>query len=137
MIGTSDRAVSNGEDPACVSEDHGGYGFAVLAGSTLASFGVLPILGWLLVASALLGVSFVGFNIQWESALQRHVPRALLGRVTSVDFFGSLLLGPVAPLLAAALIERVGTTQVFLGGGVLVVILSASAFFIRSIRELA
>lgn len=113
------------------------YGFAILAGFTLASFGVLPILGWLLMASALLGVSFVGFNILWESALQRHVPRALLGRVTSVDFFGSLLLGPVAPLLAAALIERVGTTQVFLGGGILVVFLSASAFFVRSIRELA
>lgn len=113
------------------------YAFAVIAGVFLASFGTFPSLAWLLLASALMGVTFVGFNILWESALQRHVPRALLGRVTSVDFFGSLLLGPVAPLVAAVLIERLGPTQVFIGAGLVVVVLSASAFFVRSIRELA
>jgi MFS family permease len=95
------------------------------------------MLAWLLIASFLMGITFVGFNILWESALQRHVPRALLGRVTSVDFFGSLLLGPVAPLVAAVLIERLGTTQVFIGAGVAVAMLAASAYFVRSIRELA
>jgi MFS transporter, DHA3 family, tetracycline resistance protein len=112
------------------------YGFAVLAGVVLASFGAFPVLAWLLLASVLMGITFVGFNILWESALQRHVPRALLGRVTSVDAFGSFLLGPVAPLVAAALIERLGTTQVFIGAGIVVAIVSASAFLIRSIREL-
>ena len=113
------------------------YAFAVMAGVVLASFGAFPLLAWLLLASVLMGVTFVGFNILWESALQRHVPRALLGRVTSVDFFGSLLLGPVAPLVAAALIESLGTTQVFIGAGIIVAVLSASAYLVRSIRELA
>jgi MFS family permease len=113
------------------------YAFAVMAGVVLASFGAFPLLAWLLFASVLMGVTFVGFNILWETALQRHVPRALLGRVTSVDAFGSFLLGPVAPLFAAALIERLGTTQVFIGAGLTVAVLAASAYFVRSIRELA
>jgi MFS family permease len=112
------------------------YAFAVAAGAITASFGVLPILGWLLTASALLGVAFVGFNLLWESALQRHVPRELLGRVTSVDFFGSFVLGPVAPLLAAVLIERFGTAPVFLGAGIAVTVIAASAYLVRSIRGL-
>lgn len=113
------------------------YSFAVMAGVILVTFGTFPMLAWLLIASLLMGITFVGFNILWESALQRHVPRGLLGRVTSVDYFGSLLLGPVAPLVAAALIERFGTTQVFIGAGVVVAMLAASAYFVRSIRELA
>lgn len=113
------------------------YAFAVVGGVVLASFGAFPLLLWLLLACFVLGTTFVGFNILWESALQRHVPRTLLGRVTSVDFFGSLLLGPVAPLLAAVLIERLGPTQVFIGAGLIVAVLAGSAYFVRSIRELA
>jgi hypothetical protein len=112
------------------------YAFAVAAGLVIASFGTLPILGWLLVASAILGVTFVGFNVLWETALQRHVPRALLGRVTSVDYFGSLLLGPLTPLAAGLLVEAYGAIPVFIGGGALVVLLSLPAFLVRSIREL-
>ena len=112
------------------------YTFAVISGVVLGSMGAFPILLWLLIASFLMGITIVGFNILWESALQRHVPRALLGRVTSVDFFGSLLLGPVTPLVAAGLIERLGTTQVFIAAGILAMALAASAFLVRSIREL-
>jgi len=43
----------------------------------------------------------------------------------------------VAPLVAAALIESLGTTQVFIGAGIIVAVLSASAYLVRSIRELA
>jgi hypothetical protein len=56
-------------------------------------------------------------SIFWDSALQRHVPRALLGRVNSVDGFGSIFLLPIAPLAAGAVAERFGPAAVLAGGG--------------------
>jgi len=47
-------------------------------------------------------------NVIWESMLQREVPRELLGRVTSVDWFVSLGLSPIGLAFAGALVASVG-----------------------------
>ncbi len=47
-------------------------------------------------------------NIIWESMLQVEVPRDLLGRVSSVDWFVSLGLSPVGVAVAGAVSARVG-----------------------------
>jgi hypothetical protein len=49
--------------------------------------------------------------------MQKYVPRNLLGRVNSVDSFGSWLVAPVAPILSAALISVSGPREIFLFGG--------------------
>ncbi len=47
-------------------------------------------------------------NVIWESMLQSEVPRELLGRVSSVDWFVSLGLGPLGLVFAGALANAIG-----------------------------
>lgn len=52
-------------------------------------------------------------NVVWESMLQTEVPRELLGRVTSVDWFVSLGLSPVGLIVAGILSDHIGIRTYF------------------------
>ena len=112
------------------------YGWASLAGIAVAGFGLVPTLPALLFFAFVQGASLVGFGILWDTSLQRHVPRALLGRVSSVDYFGAIVLGPVAPVLFAVLVERFGPAGTFVIGGGIAAVLCLAALLVRSIRDL-
>ena len=117
-------------------------GIAIYASSALLAlsgmaYGLVPLLPVVLVGAAGFGANIVAGNTLWESAIQKHVPSDLIGRVTSVDYFGSFLLGPVAPIAAAAAIPVIGPGAIFVVGGVASLLLSILApVFSRSIREL-
>lgn len=112
------------------------YLFAAAGGLGVMTFGLFPRLPIVLLASVGIGVSFVGFGVLWESAVQRNVPRELLGRVGSVDWFGSLLLGPVSPLVVGAIVQSVGPAAVFTVAGALAAALCLGALLVPSIRDL-
>ena len=112
------------------------YVAAAFGSLGLAMYGLVPIYPLLLLYGVGLGMGFIGFGVLWDTAVQRHVPRALLGRVGSVDGFGSILLLPVAPLVAGALVERVGPAAVLAGGGLLSTALCVFPLLIPSIRQL-
>lgn len=112
------------------------YLYTAVAGISMAAIGVFLSLATVIVASALIGLTFVGFGVLWETALQRHVPRDLLGRVSSVDMFGALLLGPIAPVAGGFLVEAVGAPPLFLWGGVFVVAFGLAGLLLPSIRRL-
>jgi MFS family permease len=112
------------------------YAAAAFGALGLALYGLFPVFPALLLYGVVLGIGFVGFGILWDSAVQRHVPREFLGRVGSVDWFGSILLGPFAPLVAGALVERVGPAAVLAGGGLLTAALCTFPLLIPSIRGL-
>lgn len=112
------------------------YGWAMLSALTYIVLGLWPILPVILVLSAVRGLSFVGFGVLWETALQRHVPRDLLGRVASIDWFGGVLMGPIAPVVFAAIVESVGPAPSFLIGGLASLALLLPALSVRSIREM-
>ena len=61
------------------------YAFSGLLGVGFGGYGIAPLLPVVLVAAFTFAVSIVMANTLWESALQKHVPRRLLGRVNSVD----------------------------------------------------
>jgi len=111
------------------------YGFAALGG--LAMFLLATEQLGAIVASAIVwGVSLVGFGVLWETALQRHVPRELMGRVSSVDWFGSIALGPLGPLMAAALVATIGPAPLFVAAGIVNLLGCAVALLVPSIRRL-
>jgi MFS family permease len=58
-------------------------------------------------------------NVIWESMLQSEVPRSLLGRVSSVDFFVSFGLGPIGLVLAGWLSGLMGIRTYFVVFGVI------------------
>jgi predicted MFS family arabinose efflux permease len=73
---------------------------------------------WLMVAAgAVMGATFQAGMVIWGTLLQRRVPPALLGRVSSLDFFVSLSFMPLSMALAGSVSEVVGLTAVFLVAG--------------------
>ncbi|MFN2519488.1 MAG: MFS transporter [Candidatus Limnocylindria bacterium] len=112
------------------------YLFVAVSGAAIAAIGVVAALPVILLLAAAFGMTIVWFSVLWETSLQRHVPRDLLGRVTSVDYFGGTLLGPVAPPLFGIVIERVGTAPAFVVSGVAVVAFSLAGLLVPSVRRL-
>ena len=112
------------------------YLFGALSGIALLIYGLVPTVPGALVASALQGLSFACFGVLWVTALQVHVPRRLLGRVTSVDYFGGTLLAPLAPIGAAFLAQSHGPAFVFVVAGAITVVLTLAALLLPSIRDL-
>jgi MFS family permease len=75
-------------------------------------------------------------NVIWESMMQSEVPRELLGRVSSVDWFMSLGLAPIGVVVAGVLATEWGVRTYF----VVVSLLSAAPgvwiMFSRKINEI-
>ena len=115
----------------------GVYVFSGLLGVGSVGYGLTSLLPVVLVAAVAFACSSVIANTLWESALQKHVPRQLLGRVNSVDMFGSFLIAPIAPIVAGALIGGVGPQPIFVVGGVLALAYWITALAaVRAAREL-
>jgi MFS family permease len=57
-------------------------------------------------------------NTIWESMMQTEVPRELLGRVSSVDWFLSLGISPLALVLAGEIANYIGVRTYFVVLGI-------------------
>lgn len=97
----------------------GTYVFSALLGIAFAIYGIAPLLPVVMLGAFAFSLCIVGSNTHWESALQKYVPAGMIGRVTSVDYFGSFLVGPVAPVLAAEALTRIGPSKIYVIGGLL------------------
>ena len=112
-----------------------------LAGLALLVFG-LPLphgaVPYILAgAAALNGLGVAVFSVIWETVLQELVPANKLGRVSSIDLFGSFALLPVGFALAGFFTDRVGPSPVFLASGALIAIMYTLCLLVPAIRNLA
>jgi len=144
VLGTMNSAGAAG---ALVAALVLGQARSVRQGGVVAFCGI--ILGGLALAAAglqtttfgLLAAAFFGwggmavFVLIWNSTLQRKIPANLLGRVSSVDSFGSLILVPVGVPLLSILVHRMGATDVLLGSGLAVVALALLALALPTVRR--
>jgi MFS family permease len=83
----------------------------------LVVFGFRSDLWVMIAAGAVMGVTFQAGMVIWGTLLQRRVPPALLGRVSSLDFFVSLSFMPLSMALAGTVSEVIGLTATFLVAG--------------------
>ncbi|MGY1785407.1 MFS transporter [Geodermatophilus sp. SYSU D00698] len=98
-------------------------------------FGCVPmvVFGWtsslwvMIAAAGVLGAAFESSTVIWGTLLQRRVPPALLGRVSSLDFFVSLAFMPLSMALAGPVSEVVGLTGTFLLTGLVPPLLAIAA----------
>ena len=65
----------------------------------------------MIAAGAVMGATFQAGTVIWGTLLQRRVPPALLGRVSSLDFFVSLSFMPLSMALAGPVSEVIGLTD--------------------------
>lgn len=86
---------------------------------------------WLLaVAVFITGFGFSSATVIWGTLLQRRVPAALLGRVSSLDFFVSLALMPVSMALAGPVGVAVGIPITFVVAGAVPTLLAVATILI-------
>lgn len=91
-----------------------GWGFG---GLPLAIIGFTSWLWVMVVALFICGLLFSGASVVWGTLLQRRVPPAMLGRVSSLDFFVSLALMPISMAVAGPVGESIGIAPAFLIAG--------------------
>lgn len=92
-------------------------GIVVMLGLCLSALAPLALatpfsLWWVVGAYALTGLAVDPFLIYWTAALQREFPARLLGRVTTLDYLGSLALLPLGYALTGPAVASFGATTV-------------------------
>ena len=82
------------------------------------------------LALFLVGFGYGAGTVIWGTLLQRRVPPAMLGRVSSLDFFVSLAFMPISMAIAGPVGEAIGYGWTFLIAGAVPVVLAVSAILI-------
>lgn len=86
---------------------------------------------WIMVIALFnCGFLFSAAQVLWGTLLQRRVPGAMLGRVSSLDFFVSLALMPVSMAIAGPVGEVVGLPIAFLVAGLVPTVLAVATLAI-------
>lgn len=102
----------------------------------LAVIGITDSLWVMVLGLFLCGVLFDGAQVVWGTLLQRRVPPAMLGRVSSLDFFVSLALMPISMAVAGPVGEAIGLAPAFLVAGLVPPVLAiATLAFARLGRD--
>ncbi len=89
-----------------------------------------------LIIAFVLGVLNAHLGLVWTNILQECVPSELLGRVSSVDYFGSYLLNPVGLFVGGIAIASFGSAPVFIVGGIITAIIVAMGLLHPQVRAL-
>ncbi|GAY17702.1 tetracycline efflux MFS transporter Tet(V) [Mycobacterium sp. shizuoka-1] len=93
----------------------------------LAIVGTTTSLPVMAIALFVVGVTDGAGMVIWGTLLQRRVPPAMLGRVSSLDFFVSLAFMPVSMAVAGPLSKVVSVELIFAVTGIAPVLLAAVA----------
>lgn len=101
----------------------------------LAIVGVTSSFPVMASATFVIGVTDGAGMVIWGTLLQRRVPAAMLGRVSSLDFFVSLAFMPVSFAIIGPLSKVVSMQTIFLTAGVVPVALAAVAVLAARMRR--
>jgi MFS family permease len=76
------------------------------------------------------------FGVGWSTAMQVHIPEAVLSRVSSYDALGSFVAMPLGSLLFGVLADRFDPEPVLVVSGILYAALALGTLASRSVRNL-
>ena len=88
-------------------------------------------------AALLWGITIESWYIHWMTALQLHIPRESLSRVSSYDMTFSLIFQPIGLAIAGPAIAGLGIAQTSLIGAVVVTVAIIVILFEPTIRKLS
>jgi predicted MFS family arabinose efflux permease len=100
---------------------------------SLAGPSPLPII---MLNAFLWGMGIEIMMILWFTALQTHIPKDAIGRVSAYDAFGSVMLGPVGLALAGPLSQNFGTQPVLICAAALTVVMVLLSLVSKDVRNL-
>jgi DHA3 family tetracycline resistance protein-like MFS transporter len=107
-----------------------------LATLAVAGYGLAHQLWGLMLASVAFNALETAGTIAWGTAKQRHVPTALLGRVSSLDWLISIGLLPLSFALTGPVSGAIGARTTLIGAGVLGGLVTFAALFVPGVRAL-
>ena len=106
-----------------------------LGSAPLAIIGVTSSFPVMAVATFVVGLTDGAGMVIWGTLLMRRVPAAMLGRVSSLDFFVSLVFLPVSFAIAGPLSTVVSMQSIFLAAGLAPMVLAAVAVWAAKMRR--
>jgi DHA3 family tetracycline resistance protein-like MFS transporter len=100
----------------------------------IAGYGLASAVWQLMIASLLFNALETAGTIVWATAKQRHVPTALLGRVSSLDWLISIGLLPVSFALTGPVSGAIGVRATLVGAAVIGGIVTFGALLLPGMR---
>jgi DHA3 family tetracycline resistance protein-like MFS transporter len=107
-----------------------------LATLGVAGYGVASAVWQLMIASAIFNALETVGTIVWATTKQRHVPTALLGRVSSLDWLISVGLLPLSFALTGPISAAIGERETLIAAGLLGSIVTLAALYVPGMRVL-
>ncbi len=101
----------------------------------VAGYGLATASWQLMLASLLFNALETAGTIVWATIKQRHVPSALLGRVSSLDWLVSIGLVPLSFALTAPVAAAVGVRATLVGSAVIGGAITLAALFLPGMRD--
>ncbi|MGH2594656.1 MAG: MFS transporter [Actinomycetota bacterium] len=102
----------------------------------VAGFGLAHVPWQAMVACFLFNGLETAGTIIWQTTKQRLVPRQLLGRVSSLDWFISIGLLPLSFALTGPVANLIGPRHTLIGAGILGAIVTFSFLFLPGMRSI-
>jgi len=112
------------------------YGTWTLATLAVAGYGLATAAWQLMLACLVFNALETAGTIVWTTVKQRHVPSAMLGRVSSLDWLISIGLLPVSFALTAPVAAAVGVRVTLVGAAVIGATVTLGALFLPGMRDI-
>jgi MFS family permease len=98
--------------------------------------GLSPSTWPLVLAMFVAGSGTEMFGVGWSTAMQQHIPEAVLSRVSSYDALGSFVAMPLGSMVFGLLADRIDPEAVLVVSGILYAALALGTLASRSVRNL-
>jgi hypothetical protein len=112
------------------------YACWTIATLSLVGYGLARSTVQLMVACLVFNALEAAGTIVWATIKQRHVPSALLGRVSSLDWLISIGLLPVSFALTAPAVDVIGVRAVLVVAAVIGTAATLAALFLPGMRSI-
>jgi MFS family permease len=106
-----------------------------LATFAIAGYGLATAVWQLMLASLAFNALETAGTIVWATAKQRHVPAALLGRVSSLDWLISIGLLPLSFALTGPVSGAIGAQTTLVGAGIIGGVVTFAALLLPGMRD--
>jgi MFS family permease len=107
-----------------------------LATLAIAGYGLATAAWQLMVACLAFNALEAAGTIVWATIKQRHVPGAMLGRVSSLDWLISIGLLPISFALTAPVAAALGARTTLVGAALIGAAVTLAAYFLPGMRDI-
>ena len=111
------------------------YATWALATLSVAGYGMASAIWHLMLASLAFNALETAGTIVWATVKQQHVPTALLGRVSSLDWLISIGLLPLSFALTGPVSAVLGIQATLIGAGVIGAVVTFATLFVPGMRD--